>query len=249
VTLVPADLDRTSIDRGSGVSLWRQIAERIEREIAAGAHPPGSQLPPESELTERFGVNRHTVRRALAVLAEKGLVRSVQGRGSFVEETPLRYPIGRRVRFSENVTAAGRAPRGRLIGVATVIDAEPAHRLALPARTPLLRIELVSSANGVPLSRSTSWFEAARFAGLEAELQRTGSVSRAFAAHGIADYTRLETVISARTADPAEQELLELPVGRAVLVVDAINAGADGKPIQVQRTRFAADRVHLIVKS
>jgi GntR family phosphonate transport system transcriptional regulator len=56
-------------------------------------------------------------------------------------------------------------------------------------------------------------------------------------------------VVSARPADPAEQELLELPAGRAVLVVDAINAGADGRPIQVQRTRFAADRVHLIVKT
>ncbi|CUU41726.1 HTH-type transcriptional repressor yvoA [Blastochloris viridis] len=183
------------------------------------------------------------------MLAERGMVRSVQGRGSFVEEAPLRYAIGRRVRFSENVIAAGRSPRGRLIGVATVVDAEPARRLALPPRTPLLRVELVSSANAVPLSRSTSWFEQARFEGLEAELHRTGSVSRAFAAHGIADYTRLETVISARPVDPAEQELLELPAGRAVLVVDAVNADAGGRPIQVQRTRFAADRVHLIVGS
>ncbi|NJL08144.1 MAG: UTRA domain-containing protein [Methylacidiphilales bacterium] len=111
------------------------------------------------------------------------------------------------------------------------------------------KIEMVSSANGVPLSRSTSWFEAARFVGLEAELQRTGSVSRAFAAHGIADYARLETEISARLADPAEQELLELPAGRIVLVVEALNADADGRPIQVQRTRFAADRVHLVVNS
>ncbi|WP_244600166.1 phosphonate metabolism transcriptional regulator PhnF [Blastochloris tepida] len=246
---MPIDLDRPPVDRGSGVSLWRQIAERIECEITTGAYPPGSLLPSESELTERFGVNRHTVRRSLAVLAEKGLVRSVKGRGSFVEEAPLPYPIGRRVRFSENVMAAGRAPRGRLLGVATVVDAEPTRRLGLPARTPLLRIEMVSSANGVPLSRSTSWFEAARFAGLEAELQRTGSVSRAFAAHGIADYARLETAISARLADPAEQELLELPTGRVVLVVEALNADADGRPIQVQRTRFAADRVHLVVNS
>ena len=67
----------------------------------------GAQLPAESALAARFGVNRHTVRRALGVLAEGGLVRTTQGRGSFVEQGPIAYPIGPRTRS----TVAGAQPR------------------------------------------------------------------------------------------------------------------------------------------
>lgn len=54
-----------TLDRGGGVALWRQIAGELEREITAGAHPPGARLPPEAELAARFSVNRHTLRRAM----------------------------------------------------------------------------------------------------------------------------------------------------------------------------------------
>ena len=52
-----------------GVTLWRQILGCIRGEIESGAYPPGARLPTEAELSARFGVNRHTVRRALEELA------------------------------------------------------------------------------------------------------------------------------------------------------------------------------------
>ena len=61
-------------DRRSGIAVWRQIADRLRQEIAAGQPAEGERLPPENTLSERFGVNRHTVRAAIAALvAEKGL--------------------------------------------------------------------------------------------------------------------------------------------------------------------------------
>ena len=66
--------------------LWRQIAQQIEKEIRDRTLHPGDKLPTEWELTERFGVNRHTIRRALSALAEAGVVRAEQGRGTFVQE-------------------------------------------------------------------------------------------------------------------------------------------------------------------
>ena len=103
------------LNRGEGLSAWRQIADAIEAEIADGRLPSGRQLPTEAQLAERFGVNRHTVRRALATLTTRGLVRATQGRGTFVESPPLAYPIGRRTRFSEIVAQAGREAWGDLV--------------------------------------------------------------------------------------------------------------------------------------
>src|SRR3954462_1711093 len=85
--------------RGQGVALWRQIAGSLETEIAGGGLSPGARLPTEAGLTAPYGVNSHTVRRAMQELENRGLVRIEQGRGSFVAEDVLDYPVGPRTRF------------------------------------------------------------------------------------------------------------------------------------------------------
>src|ERR1700722_4730171 len=102
-------------DTVSGVALWRQVADGIERGIAAGTFAAGERLPGETEIAETYRVNRHTVRRALATLAERGLVRAERGSGTYVEARRLAYPLRSRTRFSEIVGADGREPYGRLI--------------------------------------------------------------------------------------------------------------------------------------
>src|SRR5438067_1067730 len=139
--------------RGEGLTAWRQIADALTAEIAAGRYAPGQKLPPEAILATRFAVNRHTVRRALAALAEGGLVRASQGRGTFVEEAPLAYPLGPRTRFSEIVAGAGREAWGDLIGSATrPAGPEQAAALALAPGVPILELLTVHRADDAPLS-------------------------------------------------------------------------------------------------
>src|SRR5258708_25822064 len=102
-------------DLASGVALWRQVADGIERSIADGRFAAGEKLPRETEIAETYRVNRHTVRRALATLAERGLVRAERGTGTYVQTQRLAYPLRPRTRFSEIVGAGGREPRGQLI--------------------------------------------------------------------------------------------------------------------------------------
>src|SRR6195952_310882 len=103
-------------DTASGVALWRQVADGIERGIADGSYAPGEKLPGEIEIAETYRVNRHTVRRALATLSERGLVRAERGSGTYVEAPRLAYPLRSRTRFSEIVGDGGHEPRGQLIG-------------------------------------------------------------------------------------------------------------------------------------
>src|ERR1041384_5442887 len=103
-------------DGATGVALWRQAADGIERGIASGTYAPGEKLPGETEIAESFRVNRHTVRGALATLAERGLVRAERGSGTYVEAPKLAYPLRSRTRFSEIAGAGGREPQAQLIG-------------------------------------------------------------------------------------------------------------------------------------
>ena len=64
--------------------LYRSLATRLERRIAEGRYPIGSQLPPEPALEQEFGVSRITIRQALSMLKRRGLVASRSGIGTVV---------------------------------------------------------------------------------------------------------------------------------------------------------------------
>ena len=68
--------------------VYVQLADDLAAKIAAGDFPVGSRLPSEVELSGTYGVAKMTVRRALEVLRERGLVRTLHGRGSVVVERP-----------------------------------------------------------------------------------------------------------------------------------------------------------------
>lgn len=241
-------MTENDIERGGGVSVWRQVADAIEAEIASGR--PGSRLPTEAALSARFGVNRHTVRRAIAALAEKGFVRASRGLGTFVEAAPLLYPIGARTRFSEIVARGGRDPGGQVLAWATrQAEAGEAEALRVAGGSPVLVLDTIRSADGVPISMGRSVFPLPRFAGLEAVLLAGETLSAALARYGAGEYRRLETRITARPATLAESRALDLAEGRIVMVCDSVNVDPGGVPIEATHARFAADRVEFLIES
>lgn len=239
-----------AVARGTGIAAWRQIADEIAAEIRAGVLAAEAQLPTESQLAARFSVNRHTVRRALAELAERGLVRATQGRGTFVETRPIPYPIGRRTRFSEIVSRAGREAGGRLIDSAILAaDGMVAAALRIPAGAPVIRLDTVRYADDAPIAMGSGFFPLPRFAGLNDAYLATGTMTKALESRGVSDYRRLETRVSARPATPAEAARLDLAPGRILLTIDSINVDVDGVPIQFTRGVFSADRTEILIES
>ncbi|GGD97814.1 phosphonate metabolism transcriptional regulator PhnF [Aureimonas endophytica] len=231
-----------------GIARWRSVADGI-RGMIAEAGGALERLPVEAELAARFGVNRHTVRRAIAALAAEGLLRAERGRGTFVAARPprLSYPVGPRTRFSENVARAARRPGGRLIRADLVpADAALAGLLDLRPGAPLHRLETLSVADGVPLSVGTGWFPAERFPAIVAAYAETGSITLALKAHGIEDYRRRETRVTAERLSPADAELLASPPDGLALVSHGVDVDLGGCPIQANRTRAHADRVELV---
>src|ERR1700730_5116570 len=126
------------------VTLWRRIADDLEQAIALGTHAAGDRLPGENEIAARFGVNRHTVRRALAELTQRGLTAAERGSATYVERKRLAYPIGARTRFSEIVGTAGRGPDGRLIAHGCEpATTDVAKRLGLDVGALVVRLEIL----------------------------------------------------------------------------------------------------------
>lgn len=229
-------------------AIWREIEAALRAEIEEGRYSAGDKLPTEAALATRFGVNRHTVRRALASMSAEGLTHARRGAGVFVAARPARYPLGRRVRFHQNLEAAGYAASKEILRLETVASARrEAEALGLATGDPVHVWEGIALADGAPVSVFRSWFPAARLPGLKEGLRATLSVTAALEREGVADYTRKSTELTAKRASPMQARHLRIPEGAPLLRAVSVNADPDGRPVEYGRTWFAGDRVMLTV--
>ncbi|AGT09838.1 phosphonate metabolism transcriptional regulator PhnF [Paracoccus aminophilus] len=231
------------------IAIWESIRDAVRRDISEGSLQPGDQLPTEAELSARFGVNRHTVRRALADLAEAGLVRARRGAGVFVAMQPVEYPLGRRVRFHKNLALAGRLPGRRLdfvrLQAASRIEAEA---LEIAPGAPVYVSEGISTADEHPIAAFRAVFPAERLPGFDELLRRLSSVTEALRESGISDYTRAETRIDAEPATPVQAGRLHLREGALLMVTRGVNRDVAGVPVEYGTTWFVAERVSLVMR-
>lgn len=248
MTVVLPNDDR-KIERGGGVAVWRQVAGLLREDIRDGRLGDDNRLPTEAVLAERFSVNRHTVRRAIAALSEQGLVRVEQGRGAFALDVVIDYPLSDRTRFSASLIEQGREPAHDVMAVSVVeADRHLAEKLGLKSGTKLIRSEAIGLADGVPLNLSQSFFPGKRFPRLDAVLEREKSITRALATFGLTDYRRRETRIITRLPSEEEARALRQQAHQPVLVTEAVDVDPEGKPIRFGRSCFAGARVQITVE-
>lgn len=245
------------LERGGGVAVWRQIAQILATEIGErryGEGMPDDRLPSETDLAQRFGVNRHTVRRAILGLAEQGLVNVEHGRGTFVQAAAIGYVIGRRTRFTENLSQNNLKTAQQILS-AQKLKAEGgvAQALGLRVGAPVYRLELARRSldtQGIelPLAYSENWFPATRFPDFPDVLAEHESISTTLAIFGVTDYTRRESRIGARMPDADMARHLGINRQQPVLSVESTDVDEAGKPIKYGIAYFPADRMQLVVQ-
>ena len=229
-------------------ALWKSIALTLTADVAEGRYQMGDQLPTEAQLASKFGVNRHTVRRAIAALAEQGLVHARRGAGVFVTAQPTDYPIGPRVRFHQNLSDQGRLPAKQILRLETRLpDAREAEALRLNDGDQVHVYEGISLADDSPVALFKSVFPAVRLPQMLVDLAETKSVTQALARGGVHDYTRAETRLTAKLATATQALNLRIQDGAPILRTQSINIDTDGVPVEFGLTWFAGDRISLVI--
>ncbi|MGF6637850.1 phosphonate metabolism transcriptional regulator PhnF [Paraburkholderia sp. 35.1] len=234
-----------AVSREQGESLYAQIARQLEQEIV-NLYAPGDYLPSEGELASRFGVNRHTLRRAIDELVDAGLVERRHGRGILVLDNQIDYQIGKSTRFTENLNAQGLQAGNRILRKQTLpASMRVAERLAILEGEPVHWLETLRSVDGKPMCVISHFLPVHPFPDLLVRYQ--GDSLHAFLS---AEYgCRLRRVDSAVTAvlpQGDDAQILGMPQNRPVLRVKSVNVDErDNHPIEYVITRFRADRVQL----
>ena len=240
----------SALVRDGGAAIWRQIEQTLAREIVTGQL--SARLPNETQLAERFGVNRHTVRQAAKALAERGLVEVVHGRGTFVREEVIDYELGPRTRFAHSLDKASRLGHSQIVGSGEMpATAEVAEALRLPAGHPVLRVNSLDCVTELGQPRvvglCTQYFPLPRFTGLVDLYQQCGTTHLALARLGVSGLQRLSSRISADLPRRDEAKALGIPVRQPLLQIESVYADAVKTPVEFGITRFNSLAVQLLV--
>lgn len=232
------------------IPVWKSILSSLKEDIQEARYKPGDKLPTEAELSRRFGVNRHTVRRAISELAENGTVFPRRGSGVFVTQVPTDYALGRRVRFHSNLKTAGRLPKRKALLIETrKADAREADALGLQKGASVHSYDGLSFADDQPIAIFRSVFCACKLPSLPEILRRHASITESLRDLGVSDYTRAWTKMTARLANPTRALHLQIKHGAALICTESLNIDLSGEPLEYGRTWFCGERVTLTLDS
>ena len=229
------------LDKASPVPLYYQLAENMETDIRSGRLSSGSHLDNEIELARQLGVSRPTVRRAIGLLANKGLVIRRHGIGTLVVPVRVRRPV-RLSSLYDDLKESGQAPTTRLLAFEHVpAPGEVANALKLSRGTRVLHFERLRLATEQPISLMVNFLPVAlEELVTEAGLKTTG-LYRLIRQGGI--HLRLASqTIGARSARPREARLLKVPAGAPLLTMQRISYDDAGQPVEYGSHVYPAER-------
>lgn len=234
------------LDKSSKHPVWKKISLHLRDSILEGHLQPGEKIPTETVLAKEYGVNRHTVRRGIQDLIERGLLRSQQGSGTYVEENVLFYPINKKTRFTETVSRQNRS-RGRKIIGAKCIPASPgvASGLGVLRGREVIHLRATANVDGRPVSLSDDYFVADQFESLLEHARVTSSITEALYRNGVKEYFRKRTNVSCTMPTRQEAEILKSPLSRPLLITEKIDIDTDGHILSYGKTLWVGDRVKL----
>jgi GntR family transcriptional regulator len=240
---------------------YRELAAQLRGGIERGDFPPGATLPKQSDLAEQFGVNIKTVRNAVGVLEAEGLVTPVRRRGTVVRERPpmrrlgadryakSKWKFGDSPAFIADREASGQ-PWRRDEQTQTVALVQPPARAAEvlavdPTGQVYARARLVRQ-DGKPTTMLTSYYRVQDVEGTPLVDPTPGPAGRGggFAVltlQGLEPHEVTETFY-ARMPTPDEAEVMELPAGEPLMILERITRTEDGYPVEYAQGAYAASR-------
>jgi GntR family transcriptional regulator len=223
------------------------IAHDLREAIRRGELAPGSPLPSEAQLSERFRVSRGTVRHALAALRTEGLIVGGRGRAPVVRRTGFSQSFDQLVSFSVWARLLGRAPSARTLELARrPADAEAAEQLGVEPGAAVFEYKRVRLLDGEPMMiERTAMIESVGRLLLDCDLDR-GSVYEQLGDRGV-QFAEAQQTIAAIAADSEDANLLGIARRAPMLEVRRRALDPEGTALEWARDRYRGDAFEITI--
>jgi GntR family transcriptional regulator len=221
---------------------YKIIADELRRRVLSNEFPPGTVLPSEADLSDDFRASRVTVRRALEVLRDEGLLESRKGFGWLVAAGTYRQDLSRLGTIERQLSAAGVRSRRQVLSFGFVPPTPRARSLFGSGQ--VLEVSRLHLADDVPFARVTVWCPE-RFG---SALSRRAVERQSFLEQLDVEIGGATQTIGAEIATSSDAELLGIPRRAAVLVAERITRDVAGLPVLLSEHVFPAHRTRFVVE-
>ncbi|MFM8856992.1 MAG: GntR family transcriptional regulator [Actinomycetota bacterium] len=221
---------------------YQSIADDLRRQVSSGALAAGRLLPSEADLGDTYGASRVTIRRALEVLRDEGLVDARQGFGWFVAVAPLRQSTARLGTIEGQLIDSGIKPERQILEFAFEAASEDISRVL--DTSDVLRVKRLNLADGEPFAVVTVWCRA----DLGQHLSRADVERSPFYELLDIPFAKATQTIGADAATKDDARLLGVPPGSPILRCRRVTSDAHGGAVLVSEHLFAAHRTEFVVE-
>ncbi len=218
---------------------YQEIADDLRRLARDSA--PGSVLPSESELSAQFSASRVTVRRALELVRDDGLIAARQGFGWYVATEPVRQRLERLGTIEAQLETSGKNAVRQVVEFS--FEAPPPHVESVLGVSRVLRVKRLNLADGEPFAVVTVWCPAE----LGQQLSVEDVEQTPFYELLDVELRGATQTIGADSAEGADAGLLAVPVGAPVLRCRRVTTDVSGRPILMSEHLFPAHRTEFVV--
>lgn len=227
------------LDRTSRVPLYFQVAEQIERAIISGSIAPGEKLDNEISLANDLGLSRPTMRQAIQLLVDKGMLVRKRGVGTQVVHGKISRSVELTSLF-DDLSAAGQQPRSDVLELELVpASDEVAQQLQLTVGEQVWSLERLRFIGEEPLALMHNYLPTDTINLAEVDLQKTGLYA-SMRAKGILMRVARQK-IGARRADARDARLLQEPKGAPLLTMQRTTYDNAGRAVEYGQHAYRAD--------
>ena len=220
------------IDTTSFTPAYFQIAQILHREIMRGGLRPGDRIPSENELSDEYGLSRMTARKAIDLLAEKGVVSREKGRGTFVSRPRIEGGLFLIPDLHDEMRMQGLSADVKLLGVKVVPAGQKASAmLGIRKKEKVIYLERLLTGDGEPLVLDRKYIFLDRSQPLlESELGH-GSTGDLFAGNPDMTPVRADLKLSATTLSAGEAQLLDARKGAPAFCMEQLIFAANDRRV------------------
>ncbi|MCA9740189.1 MAG: GntR family transcriptional regulator [Deferribacteres bacterium] len=232
------------------IPMYYTIAEDIRRDIREGKYKDGDQVPSEFELARHYQVSRGTVRHAITILFQDGLLRRKQGAGTFVTNRKIEQNFLKLMGFTEVMHAHNLQANAKLLRVDVLQP--PQHicdLLQISSSEKAVYIERARYGGDEPLIVERSFFVHRLFEPLlEFDLEES-SIYELLATKTNVRLGQARQSIEARLCGPEDAKILNVPLGSPMLLMKRQIYDDVGQAFEYSEDTYRGDRLKFTIKT
>jgi GntR family transcriptional regulator len=238
----------SSFEPTKNTSLYLQVKDTMIKRIQEKEWAPNSMIPTENELMIEFNVSRTTIRQAVSILVQEGILEKKQGKGTIVKPQVFVGSLGKLKGFAEEALENGIVPSSKLLSVKTSRDfTKEKSLLNVPMEDEIVVIERLRFANQTPVAiERTCWPYSIGKVLLYQDLDGANFYD-ILEEQNIVLRTANEK-IKAINATLFEADLLGIRGGQALLQMERLSFGQENKPIEFTTTKFCSDKYQYFIE-